>query len=118
MVRPIRTASGARAARAPTASRSPSCVPRIAVGLATSSTTRTASLNEGKVPTIKEVLEIKQHRIMGMTEESLTEILGAPGSAEGASLKADTPATGDELISDAVAEAAAEAAVTDSIDAS
>lgn len=75
-------------------------------------------LNEGKVPTIKEVLEIKQHRIMGMTEESLTEILGAPGSTEGASLKADTPETGDALISDAVAEAAAEAAVADSIDAS
>lgn len=75
-------------------------------------------LNEGKVPTIKEVLEIKQHRIMGMTEESLTEILGAPGSAEGASLKVDTPETGDALISDAVAEAAAEAAVADSIDAS
>ncbi len=72
-------------------------------------------LNEGKVPTIKEVLEIKRNRIMGLTEESLTEILGEPGSAVGASLRAETPAAGDAPISDAAADAAAEAAAESAI---
>ncbi|HPS45214.1 MAG TPA: DEAD/DEAH box helicase, partial [Treponemataceae bacterium] len=72
-------------------------------------------LNEGKVPTIKEVLEIKRNRIMGLTEESLTEILGEPGSAVGASLRAETPVAGDAPISDAAADAAAEAAAESAI---
>jgi ATP-dependent RNA helicase DeaD len=68
-------------------------------------------LNEGKVPTINEVLEIKRKRIMGMTEESLAEILDAPGCAEGVSPKANDSATDGAPMTDAAAEAAAESAI-------